>query len=91
MEPALLAVVAFALAFALQWFKRWWWASLLFPTAAFVALVLFVEFVLPYGGGGASMWPLALIFGIPLCFAVSVFGLLFAWLCQPDKEPNDAL
>lgn len=27
------------------------------------AFVLIAEFVLPYQGGGASMWPIALIFG----------------------------
>jgi hypothetical protein len=25
--------------------------------------VLFAEFILPYKGGGASMWPIALMFG----------------------------
>ncbi|HOW56594.1 MAG TPA: hypothetical protein PKZ12_01225 [Smithellaceae bacterium] len=27
------------------------------------AIIIFDEFVLPYRGGGASMWPLPLIFG----------------------------
>ncbi|MBP1762717.1 MAG: hypothetical protein H6Q64_2259 [Firmicutes bacterium] len=27
------------------------------------AFIIFDEFVLPYGGGGASMWPLPLILG----------------------------
>ena len=27
------------------------------------AFVLVSEFVLPYAGGGASMWPIALVFG----------------------------
>jgi hypothetical protein len=89
MALVLVCLVIFALAFALQWFKRWWWASLLFPTIAFVAVVLLDEFVLSYSG--ASMWQIDLIFGIPGCLAVSVLGLLFAWLCQPDTESNDAL
>jgi hypothetical protein len=29
----------------------------------FLGWLLFCEYVLPYQGGGASMWPIALIFG----------------------------
>lgn len=36
----------------------WMISSLVLP-----ALVLFDEFVLPYRGGGASMWPIALVMG----------------------------
>jgi len=71
-----LVAMAFFLAFALQGFKRWWWLSLTLPTVGFVALILLDEFVLPYRGGGASMWPLALLFGIPLAVAGSIFGLV---------------
>jgi hypothetical protein len=67
-------VVAFLVAFAVQWFKRWWWLSVWLPTVGFVALILFDEFVLPYRGGGASMWPLALLFGVPFAIAEAFSG-----------------
>lgn len=38
--------------------QAWLLSSLVLP-----ALVLLEEFVLPYQGGGASMWPIALFFG----------------------------
>lgn len=41
-------------------------ASVLLP----VLIIPFSEYVLPYQGGGASMWPIALIFGgIPAAFS----------------------
>ena len=45
------------------------------PSLGFIAWVLFGAFVLPYGGGGASMWPIALLFGIPVVLAGSACGL----------------
>lgn len=33
------------------------------PPGIICLYILFAEFVLPYQGGGASMWPLAIIFG----------------------------
>jgi hypothetical protein len=36
----------------------WMLSSLAIPV-----IILFDEFVLPYRGGGASMWPIALVFG----------------------------
>jgi len=86
-----LFAVAFLVAFALQWFKRWWWMSLSLPTVGFVALILLDEFVLPYRGGGASVWPLANLFGVPTAIAGSVLGLFFAWLLRPDRQVRDAL
>ena len=38
--------------------KAWLFGCVVVP-----ALVLFEEFVLPYSGGGASLWPIALFFG----------------------------
>jgi hypothetical protein len=38
--------------------------------------VLAGEFILPYMGGGASMWPIALIFGGLYGASVSSFGVL---------------
>ena len=39
------------------------------------AFVLFAEFVLPHQGGGASMWPIALILGGAYGAAASGFGV----------------
>lgn len=79
-------LVAFFVAFVLQWFKRWAWLSVSVPAAGFVALILFDEIVLPYRGGGASMWPIALLFGVPTAILGSCLGLLFAALFQPDER-----
>ena len=38
--------------------RAWFLSSLALPV-----IVLFDEFVLPYRGGGASMWPIALVMG----------------------------
>jgi len=61
------------------------------PTVIFVALILLDEFVLPYHGGGASMWPLALLFGIPTALAGSVLGTLIALVSRLGRQANDAL
>lgn len=81
-----ISAVTFIVAFALQWIKRWWLLSVLLPTVGFVALILFDEFVLPYREGGASMWPLALLFGVPITIVASLLGVLCAWLSQPERN-----
>ena len=86
-----LFAVAFLVAFAFQWFRRWWWVSVSLPTFGFVSSILLDEFVLPYRGGGASMWPLALLFGVPTAIAGSLLGLFFAWLLRPDRQVKNAL
>ncbi len=52
------------------------------------AFVLFAEFVLPYQGGGASMWPIALIFGGAYGAASSGLGVFIAGLFT--RAPTDA-
>lgn len=44
------------------------------------AFVLLAEFVLPYQGGGASMWPIALVFGGIYGAASSFVGILLGAL-----------
>ncbi len=44
------------------------------------AFVLLSEFVLPYQGGGASMWPIALLFGGIYGAASSFVGVLLGLL-----------
>ena len=52
------------------------WGAIVPVTAWFLAL-MYNEYFVPYTGGGASFWPLALIFGgIPASSA----GMVGAWL-----------
>ena len=44
------------------------------------AFVLFVEFILPYQGGGASLWPVALAFGAVYGAVSSAVGVFIAGL-----------
>ncbi|KPJ92614.1 MAG: hypothetical protein AMJ53_09010 [Gammaproteobacteria bacterium SG8_11] len=50
------------------------------------AFVLFVEFVLPYQGGGASMWPIALVFGGAYGAVSSAIGVFIAGLIVKGSE-----
>lgn len=62
-----MAIVAIALAAAVAFMLAWrlgrpllaWFVS----CAVVPASVLYAEFMLPYQVGGASMWPVALVFG----------------------------
>lgn len=70
--------IAIAIAFSLPLFLVWgginksaaWIASV----AVVPAFVLLAEFVLPYAGGGASMWPIALVVGGVVGGAVGGLG-----------------
>jgi hypothetical protein len=56
-------IVLFGLSFiaglALRWFGCLRKISVLTPPVAFIAYILLDAYVLPYRGGGASMWPIA--------------------------------
>lgn len=67
-------VVAFILALALQRKGKSLRFSVTVPVVCFVAFVLFDAYVLPYRGGGASMWPIAILFGAPVVFAGGLLG-----------------
>lgn len=45
--------------------RNWiaWVASAAIPFFALLTYLLFNEYVMPYRGGGASMWPIAQLFG----------------------------
>ncbi len=62
---ALAAVfAAFLVALGLRYKKGMHWVPAWLVSCTIVPLfVLFAEFVLPYQGGGASMWPIAIFFG----------------------------
>ncbi len=47
------------------------------------AFVFFAEFVLPNQGGGASLWPIALLVGTSAGALISALGILFAYWIRP--------
>jgi hypothetical protein len=57
------------------------WLSLLAGTAipwfGFLAILLIQEYVLPYRGGGASMWPIAQLFGGTAAALVGLGSCMF--------------
>ncbi|BDD87015.1 hypothetical protein [Desulfofustis limnaeus] len=50
--------------------------------------VLFSEFVLPYMGGGASMWPIALIVGVFLGLLAGGLGILLGTIIKGKTNKN---
>lgn len=78
--------LALAAGFILQRTVGRRWLSVAGPVAGFVLFVLFNEYVLPYRGGGASMWPIAVLLGAP----VALFGaILGAVAGDSTGEPGD--
>ena len=75
MAFVIIFVLAFILAFALQFTVKCQWVSITVPVVCFVGFVLFDAYVLPYRGGGASMWPIAIIFGVPVVVAGGLLGV----------------
>ena len=53
------------------------------PWFALLAYLLIAEYVLPYHGGGASMWPIAQLFGGT---AAAVAGLIAATIAQEVRH-----
>ena len=46
----------------------------LIPWLLFLIKLLIDEYILPYQGGGASMWPIALITGGTVAFLMGIIG-----------------
>jgi hypothetical protein len=64
--------------------------ALLLPSLIMPVLILVDEFILPYQGGGASMWEIALAFGSFYGFMASGFGVVLAQFVikrQSRKSP----
>lgn len=59
------------------------WGCLVVPT-----FVVFAEFGLPYSGGGASMWPVALLFGGAYGAAASAIGTISGQLLRKNRGAN---
>ena len=61
--------------------------SIAVPTVALSLWILFTEFLQPYKGGGASMWPIALFFVITFsAVAASGGALLVAAVTKMRKS-----
>lgn len=61
--------------------QSWLTSCLVVPS-----FVLFAEFVLPYQGGGTSMWPIALIFGGAIGAAAGGAGVALASWWQDKRR-----
>jgi hypothetical protein len=62
--PAIVAlIIAFLIGLVLRICGRHMLIAWLFSCCVIPVFVLTSEFILPYMGGGASMWPIALLFG----------------------------
>ncbi len=71
----ILFFVAMAVGAGLKvWTKRTW-ISIVTPVILFVGYLLFNEYVMPYRGGGASMWPIAVMFGAPVALIGAIIGV----------------
>lgn len=68
--------LALAAGFILQRTVRRRWLSVAGPVAGFISLALFNEYVLPYRGGGASMWAIAVVFGAPVALLGALLGAI---------------
>lgn len=68
-------------------YLAWLLSSLVIPI-----FVLFDAFVLPYRGGGASMWPIALVIGSFVGSLVGGLGVVIAsyYLKKKDNSQPDA-
>ncbi len=64
-------------------FFAWILSSCIMP-----GFVLFAEFVLPYKGGGASMWPIALVVGSFYGAMAGGMGVLIASFYIKKKRPK---
>lgn len=48
------------------------------PWTAFLVLTLYMEYFVPYSGGGASMWPIAVLFAGTACFLLGFAGQIYS-------------
>ena len=62
--------------------------SFLFGSTVVPVSVLFAEFALPYSGGGASMWPVALLFGGAYGAVASLVGVLAGRYLRNQHSAN---
>jgi hypothetical protein len=80
----ILFAMAAATSFGLHWLKGLWPLSVFIPTVGFVGCILFDAYVLPYRGGGASMWPIAVLLGSPVVLIGGLCGAAAADFPKPS-------
>ena len=71
-------IIAAIIAFSLRHHGRNEYISLLVPSLIIPVFILIDMYVLPYHGGGASFWPLEIIFGSFYGFMASGVGVALA-------------
>ena len=69
---------------ALRFFIRRTAAPLVVPIALYIAFSVVNEFVLPYRGGGASFWPLDILFIGPPILLGSWLGVFLVGKLRPQ-------
>jgi hypothetical protein len=82
-------VFAFVLALVLQRKGKRLGFSVTVPVVCFVTFVLFDAYVLPYRGGGASMWPIAILFGAPVALVGGLLGFLNGHRFWKTRQSGD--
>jgi len=82
-------VPAFVIALVLRLKGKRQWMSNTAPTVCFVVFVLFDAYVLPYRGGGASMWLIAIMFGAPVAAGVGLLGVIVARRFSKSGQGGD--
>lgn len=76
---------------ASAWYLRGassWLVACLLPPALFLAWLLANEYLLPYRGGGASMWPVALVVGGTAAAVTSCCALALVRLLKPRHRTS---
>ena len=58
------------------------------PFVGFLAVLLWSEYVQPPAGGGASMWPIALLIGGTVVAFVGGFAAWCVWEVRRTRRPN---
>jgi len=89
MPAIIVLLIAFLVGLLLHWrgisgIKSWLLSSLVMPL-----FVLAAEFILPYMGGGASMWPIALVIGGFLGMLAGGLGVAIASLYLKEDKTDD--
>ena len=79
-------VLAFFVGLGLRVLRWRWWLAWLGSCTIVPAFVLFAEFVLPYQGGGASMWPIAMFFGGIYGAMAGGLGVIVGWRIRTLRD-----
>jgi hypothetical protein len=90
MAFVLLFALALGIAFVLERIRGWLWLSLSGPVVGFTLFILFDAYVLPYRGGGASMWPIAILFGTPVALLGAFLGAVAGRSARKARDESSA-